>query len=117
MTYSELNYEIHSQLERLGWSAYETREHLTIHYGKGALSLLTNEQLNEFLQFLKSRPVRLMTPPTPQVSIPTGLFDQIERYLEYRASNADGEASRLLMALEDLEIDRTAKQEVLTKQE
>jgi hypothetical protein len=42
------------------------------------------------------------------VEITVELFDQIERYLEQRAMQQDGEAARLLQALEAAEIERTA---------
>lgn len=43
-----------------------------------------------------------------KVQIDPALFDQIEAYLQARAAQQDGEAARLLMALEDAEIERTA---------
>lgn len=43
------------------------------------------------------------------VEIAVELFDQIERYLEQRAAQQDGEAVRLLQALEAAEISRTAQ--------
>jgi hypothetical protein len=44
------------------------------------------------------------------VSIPLGLFSEIEAYLEKQLDGKDGEAARLLMALEDLEIDRVSRE-------
>lgn len=115
MNYSELNYEIHGHLERLGWSSDHQRQYLLSNFGKRALSLLTNDQMIIFRNYLRSQ--QPQQSQRLQVTIDAGLFDQIERYLERQAANADGEASRLLMELEDLEIDRTAKQEGLIKQE
>lgn len=43
------------------------------------------------------------------IEISVDLFDQIERYLEQRAMQQDGEAARLLQALEAEEIERTAQ--------
>lgn len=43
------------------------------------------------------------------LSIDADLLDQIERYLEQRAAQQDGEAARLLQALEAAEIERTAR--------
>jgi hypothetical protein len=99
-------------MQRLGWTEPYMREHLFKTYSKSGLSLLEDEKILSFLSYLRSQPS-----PEAMVTIPTGLFDQVERYLEYRASQADGEASRLLMELEDVEIDRTAKEYGLTKQE
>lgn len=42
-----------------------------------------------------------------KVEIAVELWDQIERYLEQRAAQQDGEAAQLLMALEAAEIGRT----------
>lgn len=42
-----------------------------------------------------------------KVEIAMELWDQIERYLEQRAAQQDGEAAQLLMALEAAEIGRT----------
>ncbi len=44
------------------------------------------------------------------VKIDMQLFDEIEAYLQARAADEDGEAARLLMRLEDLEIERTAQE-------
>ena len=44
------------------------------------------------------------------VSIPLDLFREIEAYREKQLDNKDGEAARLLMALEDLEIDRVSRE-------
>jgi hypothetical protein len=44
------------------------------------------------------------------VSIPISLFDEIEAYLERQLQGKDGEAARLLTALEDLEIDRVSRE-------
>lgn len=51
------------------------------------------------------------------VEIPVELFDQIERYLEQRAMQQDGEAARLLQALEAAEIERTAAMYQLNRDE
>lgn len=44
-----------------------------------------------------------------KVELAVDLFDQIERYLEQRAMQQDGEAVRLLQALEAAEIERSAQ--------
>lgn len=44
-----------------------------------------------------------------KVEVAVDLFDQIERYLEQRAMQQDGEAARLLQALEVAEIARSAQ--------
>lgn len=44
-----------------------------------------------------------------KVEVAVDLFDQIERYLEQRAMQQDGEAARLLQALEAAEIARSAQ--------
>jgi hypothetical protein len=51
------------------------------------------------------------------VEIPVELFDQMERYLEQRAMQQDGEAARLLQALEAAEIERTAAMYQLNRDE
>lgn len=44
------------------------------------------------------------------VSIPLDLLKEIEAYLERQLEGKDGEAARLLMQLEDLEIDRVSRE-------
>jgi hypothetical protein len=102
MNYTELVTTIDSVIEQLKWSKYQVRSRLVLRYRKTNIGLLTNEQLLDFLAYLQSC--------LKIVEIPVALFDEIETYLESQATKVDGEASRLLMALEDLEIDRTAKQ-------
>jgi hypothetical protein len=46
-----------------------------------------------------------------KLEIDIELFDQIERYLEQRAMQQDGEAARLLQALEAAEIERIAQRD------
>lgn len=53
--------EIDVEMRRLGWTREQGREHLIETYGKRARSLLTDEQLVEFLEYLKSQP----TPADP----------------------------------------------------
>ncbi len=53
--------EIDVEMRRLGWTREQGREHLIQTYGKRARSLLTDEQLLEFLEYLKSQP----TPADP----------------------------------------------------
>lgn len=112
MNFEQVIEEIQTHTQRLGWTPGDKYEHLVKTYGKRAFSLMTEEQLLDFLSFLRSQPT-----PELQVKIPAGLFDQIERYLERQASQADGEASRLLMALEDLEIERVTEEDLTKKSE
>ena len=44
------------QIERLGWTKEQGREHLKKTYGKLGRSLLSEEELIDFLNFLKSQP-------------------------------------------------------------
>ncbi|WP_416233498.1 hypothetical protein [Anabaena sp. UHCC 0451] len=44
------------QIERLGWTKEQGREHLKTTYGKLGRSLLSEEELLDFLNFLKSQP-------------------------------------------------------------
>ncbi|WP_089093923.1 hypothetical protein [Nodularia sp. NIES-3585] len=44
------------ELQRLGWSAEQGREHLIKTYGKRGRTLLTEEELHGFLQHLESQP-------------------------------------------------------------
>lgn len=48
--------QIDVEMRRLGWTREQGREHLIQTYGKRARSLLTDEQLLEFLEHLKSQP-------------------------------------------------------------
>ena len=48
--------QIDVEMRRLGWTREQGREHLIQTYGKRARSLLTDEQLLEFLEYLKSQP-------------------------------------------------------------
>jgi len=109
MNYQELMKNINTEIQRLNWSQEELRSHLKATYGEGSIGMLINDHLVDFLNYLR----RLSL----QVIIPAGLFDQIERYLERQAAEADAEASRLLMALEDLEIERVAQEELTKKSE
>ena len=93
---------IDSAIERLKWSQEQVRSQLILRYHQANIGLLTNDQLLDFLPYLQSC--------LQIVEIPVALFDEIETYLQSQAAKASGEASRLLMVLEDLEIDRTAKQ-------
>ncbi|WP_292784103.1 hypothetical protein [Nostoc sp. NMS9] len=44
------------ELQRLGWTPEQGREHLIETYGKRSRFFLTNEELHEFLQYLQSQP-------------------------------------------------------------
>ncbi|AHJ31381.1 extensin-like protein [Nodularia spumigena CCY9414] len=44
------------ELQRLGWTAEQGREHLIQTYGKRGRTLLTEEELHDFLQHLESQP-------------------------------------------------------------
>jgi hypothetical protein len=102
MNYMELMQTIDSLIEQLKWTKTRVRSQLISRYRQTNIGLLANDQLLDFFSYLQSC--------LKIVEIPVGLFDEIEAYLQAQAANADGEASRLLMALEDLEIDRTALQ-------
>ncbi len=51
------------------------------------------------------------------VEVTVELFDQIERYLQQQAMQQDGEAARLLQALEATEIERTVATYQLNRDE
>ncbi len=106
MNYTQLMKAIDSAIEQLGWSQEQVRSYLGVTYGRFSVGLLTNDELSDFLKYLLAR--------ASGVVIPVALFDEIEAYLESQAAKADGEASRLLMALEDLEIDRNGKEYLQT---
>ncbi|MBW4674720.1 MAG: hypothetical protein KME52_12020 [Desmonostoc geniculatum HA4340-LM1] len=101
MNYTELMKAIDSTIEQLGWSQEQVRSHIQLIYNKPNTAMLTNDELLSFMKHLQSL--------AAGVVLPVALFDEIERYLESQGVKADSEASRLLMALEDLEIDRTVK--------
>jgi hypothetical protein len=44
------------QIERLGWTKEQGREHLKKTYGKLGRSLLSEEELLDFLNYLKAQP-------------------------------------------------------------
>jgi hypothetical protein len=44
------------ELQRLGWTPEQGREHLIKTYGKRGRTLLTEEELHGFLQYLQSQP-------------------------------------------------------------
>ncbi|WP_442936959.1 hypothetical protein [Nostoc sp.] len=49
--------KINVEMQRLGWTTKQGREHVTKNYGKRSRFLLTDEQLHEFLQYLESQPL------------------------------------------------------------
>lgn len=56
--------QTHVQLERVGWTAKEGQEHLIKTYGKRARAMLTEEELIDFLNYLKSLPSASPAVPT-----------------------------------------------------
>lgn len=102
MNHTELLTTIDSVIGQLKWTKHQVRSQLILKYRQTNIGLLATDQLLDFLSYLQSC--------LGIVEIPVALFDDIEAYLQSQAAKTDGEASRLLMALEDLEIDRTTKQ-------
>lgn len=49
-------YHINAEMQRVGWTVQQGREHLIKTYGKRSRSQLNDEQLLEFLNHLKSLP-------------------------------------------------------------
>lgn len=52
---SDVIYQTDAELQRLGWTAEQGREHLIKTYGKRGRTLLTEKEMIGFLQFLKSQ--------------------------------------------------------------
>ncbi|MHC5670457.1 hypothetical protein [Nostoc sp.] len=48
--------KINVEMQRLGLTIEQGREHLIKNYGKPSRSLLTDDELHEFLQYLQSQP-------------------------------------------------------------
>ncbi|AVH73000.1 hypothetical protein [Nostoc sp. 'Lobaria pulmonaria (5183) cyanobiont'] len=63
--FSEVIAQTDVEMQRLGWTIDQGREHLIKNYGKRSRFLLTDEQLHEFLQYLVSQP----TPTLDEVLI------------------------------------------------
>ncbi|MEH2360486.1 hypothetical protein [Nostoc sp.] len=58
--FAEVLAQIDVETERLGWTMEQRREHLIKNYGKRSLTLLTEVELLEFLQYLASQPTRAL---------------------------------------------------------
>ncbi|WP_442947981.1 hypothetical protein [Nostoc sp.] len=56
----DLMTKIDTEMQRLGWTVEQGREHLTKYYGKRSRLLLTEEELDNFLLYLQ-----LTDSPTP----------------------------------------------------
>ncbi|RCJ39814.1 hypothetical protein A6769_04395 [Nostoc punctiforme NIES-2108] len=74
VNFSEVIAQTDVEMQRLGWTIYQGREHLIKNYGKRSRTLLTHEKLHEFLQYLVSQP----TPTLHEVLIAKINFE-IER--------------------------------------
>jgi hypothetical protein len=56
VNHSDTIAKIDVQMERLGWTTEQGREYLKQTYGKRARSLLSDEELHDFLRYLESQP-------------------------------------------------------------
>ncbi|MEH1809291.1 hypothetical protein [Nostoc sp.] len=74
VNFAELLAKTDIEIQRLGWTTEQGREHLIKTYGKRSRTLLTYEKLHEFLQYLVSQP----TPTLHEVLIAKINFE-IER--------------------------------------
>ncbi|MBX9259410.1 hypothetical protein H1Q63_36760 [Desmonostoc muscorum CCALA 125] len=52
--FGEVMNSIHTEIERLGWTLEQRREHLMKNRGKTAITLLTKQELVDFLEYLQS---------------------------------------------------------------
>lgn len=59
--FTEVIAQTNREMLRLGWTKEHGRNHLLVTYGKRSRTRLTDEELLEFLDYLKSQPS-----PTPQ---------------------------------------------------
>lgn len=74
VNFSEVIAQTDVEMQRLGWTIDQGREHLIKNYGKRSRFLLTDEQLHEFMQYLVSQ----LTPTLHEVLIAKINFE-IER--------------------------------------
>lgn len=65
VNFSEVIFQTDVEMQRLGWTPEQGREHLKKNYGKRGRTLLTEEELLDFFQYLASQP----TPPLDEVLI------------------------------------------------
>ncbi|MBN3897346.1 MAG: hypothetical protein HWQ41_19320 [Nostoc sp. NOS(2021)] len=54
--FPDLEEKTDAEMQRLSWTTEQGREHLIKTYGKRGRSLLTEEELVDFLNYLKSQP-------------------------------------------------------------
>ncbi|WP_442936030.1 hypothetical protein [Nostoc sp.] len=71
VNFTEVIFQTDVEMQRLGWTTDQGREHLIETYGKRSRFLLTDEQLHEFLQYLVSQP----TPTLHEVLIAKTNFE------------------------------------------
>ncbi|MDZ7964017.1 MAG: hypothetical protein RM368_03430 [Nostoc sp. DedSLP03] len=57
MNFSEVIAQTNVEMQRLGWTIDQGREHLIKNYGKRSRTLLTQLELLDFLQYLESQPL------------------------------------------------------------
>ncbi|MDZ8091699.1 MAG: hypothetical protein RMZ42_07130 [Nostoc sp. DedQUE05] len=57
MNFSEVIAQTDVEMQRLGWTIDQGREHLIKNYGKRSRTLLTQVELLDFLQYLESQPL------------------------------------------------------------
>ncbi|MHC5935380.1 hypothetical protein [Nostoc sp.] len=60
MNFSKVIAQIDVEMQRLGWTMEQRREHLKKNYEKRSLTLLTEVELLDFLQYLASQPTRAL---------------------------------------------------------
>jgi hypothetical protein len=68
--FSQILDKTNVEMQRLGWTPEQGREHLIKTYGKRSRTLLTEVELLDFLQYLTSQP----TPTLDEISDPLAGF-------------------------------------------
>ena len=79
--WDDLSRQIDAQMERIGWSVERGRQHLLNKYGVRSRLLLSDEQVFEFLAFLKSQPTPQPAWKVGQECLYNGLKVVIERLI------------------------------------
>ena len=79
--WDDLIRQIDAQMERIGWTVERGRQYLLNKYGVRSRLLLSDEQVFEFLDFLKSQPTRQSAWKVGQKCLYNGLKVVIERLI------------------------------------
>ena len=97
--WDDLIRQIDAQMERIGWTVERGRRHLLNNYGVRSRLLLSDEQVFEFLAFLK-------TQPTPQPAWKVGqqcLYNGLKVVIE-RLINSVVAVVRRIGTIEEVEV-------------